>query len=49
MEALETRLEDKSDFLRFVGRTLTWLPENRPTAGELLQDPWLMGGKVSSQ
>ncbi|KAL4972136.1 kinase-like domain-containing protein [Aspergillus desertorum] len=46
LEALETRLEDKSGFLRFIRRTLTWLPENRPTASELLQDPWLTDGKV---
>ncbi|KAL4879925.1 kinase-like domain-containing protein [Aspergillus karnatakaensis] len=45
MEA-ETRLEDKSAFLGFIRRTLTWLPEDRPTAHELLQDPWLRGGKV---
>ncbi|RDW90042.1 putative protein kinase [Aspergillus mulundensis] len=42
LEALETRLEDKSGFLQFLRRILTWLPEDRPTASELLQDPWLM-------
>ncbi|KAJ5542475.1 hypothetical protein N7535_004896, partial [Penicillium sp. DV-2018c] len=41
MEALETRLEDKTGFLRFMRRALTWLPEERSTAKELLQDPWL--------
>ncbi|KAL4815680.1 kinase-like domain-containing protein [Aspergillus spinulosporus] len=46
LEALETRLEDKSGFLRFIRRTLTWLPENRPTASELLEDPWLTDEKV---
>ncbi|KAL1999700.1 hypothetical protein VTN02DRAFT_4151 [Thermoascus thermophilus] len=46
MEALETRLEDKSGFLRFIRRALTWIPEERPTARELLQDPWLAGEKA---
>ncbi|KAJ9366538.1 hypothetical protein DTO282E5_8762 [Paecilomyces variotii] len=43
LEALETRLEDKRGFLRFIRRALTWMPEERPTAKELLQDPWLVG------
>lgn len=43
LEELETRLDDNRDFLRFVLRALTWLPENRPTAKELLKDPWLTG------
>lgn len=46
MEALETRLEDKTGFLRFIRRALTWMPESRATARELLQDPWLTGEKV---
>ncbi|KAK6365862.1 hypothetical protein LTR64_008698 [Lithohypha guttulata] len=33
--------EDKELFLDFVTRMLQWLPENRPTARELLKDPWL--------
>ncbi|EFR03858.1 CMGC protein kinase [Nannizzia gypsea CBS 118893] len=43
MEALETRLEGKEQemFLRFIRRALTWLPEERATAKELLEDPWL--------
>ncbi|KAL5336930.1 kinase-like protein [Aspergillus crustosus] len=41
LENLETKLEDKSGFLKFIRRTLTWLPEQRPSAKELLQDPWL--------
>lgn len=43
MEALERRLEEKSGFLKFIRRALTWMPEARPTAKELLQDPWLTG------
>ncbi|RDL42459.1 uncharacterized protein BP5553_02438 [Venustampulla echinocandica] len=46
MEALETQLEDKSGFLQFMRRALTWLPEKRATAKELLQDPWLTGEKA---
>lgn len=46
MEALETRLEDKSGFLRFIRRVLTWMPEKRATAKDLLQDPWLTGKKA---
>lgn len=46
MEALETRLEDKSGFLRFIRRALTWMPEERATAKDLLQDPWLTGKKA---
>ncbi|KAI2036432.1 hypothetical protein LOZ05_000670 [Ophidiomyces ophidiicola] len=46
MESLESRLEDKSGFLRFIRRALTWLPEDRATAKELLQDPWLGGGEA---
>ncbi|GCB17533.1 abhydrolase domain-containing protein C22H12.03 [Aspergillus awamori] len=38
-----SRLSDKSGFLRFMRKTLTWLPEERATAKELLQDPWLRG------
>lgn len=44
MEALECRLKEKSGFLKFIRRTLTWIPEERATAKELLQDPWLTGG-----
>lgn len=46
LEALETRLKDKSSFLRFIRKTLTWMPEERATAKELLQDPWLTGEKA---
>jgi serine/threonine protein kinase len=33
--------EDKRLFLEFVGRMLRWEPEDRATAGELYNDPWL--------
>ncbi|KAF9885149.1 hypothetical protein FE257_000675 [Aspergillus nanangensis] len=44
MEALECRLRENSGFLKFIRRTLTWMPEERATAKELLHDPWLTGG-----
>ncbi len=28
-------------FLDFISRALTWDPETRPSAGELLRHPWL--------
>ena len=37
--------EDKERFLTFVRQMLQWLPEDRKTAKELLQDPWF--GEVS--
>ncbi|MCJ1256787.1 hypothetical protein MMC24_004611 [Lignoscripta atroalba] len=45
-EQLERRLEgeDKHGFLRFMKKMLRWIPEERPTAGELIFDPWLMEG-----
>ncbi|KAG6016847.1 hypothetical protein E4U54_000349 [Claviceps lovelessii] len=42
MEAAETKLEDKTKFLQFMRRTLAWDPSQRPTARELLDDPWLV-------
>ncbi|KAI4212365.1 MAG: hypothetical protein LQ351_004935 [Letrouitia transgressa] len=33
--------QDKRMFLAFVSRMLTWQPEDRSTAKELLSDPWL--------
>ncbi|KXX80345.1 Serine/threonine-protein kinase SRPK [Madurella mycetomatis] len=41
LEATETKLKDKTKFLQFIRRTLAWDPQKRPTARELLQDPWL--------
>jgi serine/threonine protein kinase len=34
--------EEKQMFLRFLRRALTWDPESRATALELIQDEWLM-------
>ncbi|RTE69519.1 hypothetical protein BHE90_016103 [Fusarium euwallaceae] len=42
LEALESKLEDKTKFLAFMRRALSWDPNDRPTAKELLQDPWLL-------
>ena len=33
--------EDKKMFIDFVKRMIKWRPEERSTARELLQDPWL--------
>lgn len=33
--------DEKSLFLTFIRRMLQWLPEDRSTARELLEDPWL--------
>ncbi|GAB0135269.1 hypothetical protein EsDP_00003614 [Epichloe bromicola] len=41
LEAAETKLGDKTKFLQFMRRSLTWDPAMRPTARELLCDPWL--------
>ncbi|KAL2862224.1 putative protein kinase [Aspergillus lucknowensis] len=44
LETLEKRLtgEEKELFLGFVKSMLKWLPEDRKTARELLEDPWLL-------
>jgi len=46
LEKLERRLdsEDKQAFLRFIRRMLCWIPEERPSEGEVIFDPWLMEG-----
>jgi serine/threonine protein kinase len=41
LEAAETKLENNTKFLQFIRRALSWDPDARPTAKELLQDPWL--------
>ncbi|KAB8202353.1 kinase domain protein [Aspergillus parasiticus] len=45
LEGRESRLKTDSQvlFLRFLRKTLRWLPEERPTAKELLLDEWLRG------
>ncbi|KAG6031391.1 hypothetical protein E4U41_007583 [Claviceps citrina] len=45
LEARETKLQDKKKFLQFMRRALAWDPSDRPTARDLLADPWLQGGK----
>ncbi|KAF4469567.1 kinase domain-containing [Fusarium albosuccineum] len=42
LEASETKLKDNTKFLQFIRRALAWDPSKRPTARELLQDPWLV-------
>ncbi|PLB33109.1 protein kinase-like protein [Aspergillus candidus] len=41
------RGEDKRMFIEFVQRMLQWRPEERSTASELLQDPWLSSANES--
>ena len=43
LEDIESRLEGQEEFLflKFLRGMLQWLPEERKTAKELLQDPWL--------
>lgn len=33
--------EEKTEFLRFIRRMLQWDPANRPSARELVNDPFL--------
>lgn len=35
--------EEKEEFLRFTGSMLQWRPEDRKTAYELFNDPYLKG------
>lgn len=43
LEQLEGNLQgkDKELFLKSMKSMLQWVPENRKTASELLEDPWL--------
>ncbi|PGH27792.1 hypothetical protein AJ80_00580 [Polytolypa hystricis UAMH7299] len=43
LEALETNLDGKEKelFMQLMRKMLQWRPEDRKTAGELLDDPWL--------
>lgn len=49
LEAEATALEGaaREDFLRFLRRLLQWDPVKRPSARELLKDPWLIMGPDS--
>ncbi len=47
--ALESQNIDNRQFLSFIKRMLQWEPEKRPTAAELLEDPWLADVNVSSR
>lgn len=44
LESLEKRLvgREKELFIQFMRSMLKWLPEERKTAKELLDDPWLL-------
>ncbi|KKY21607.1 putative protein kinase domain-containing protein [Phaeomoniella chlamydospora] len=42
LEVGETKLKNNTRFLQFIRRALHWDPSKRPTAKELLQDPWLL-------
>ncbi|KAK9579483.1 hypothetical protein V6Z90_007541 [Aspergillus fumigatus] len=42
--AVDIQGEDKEGFLQFLRKALKWIPEDRPTARELLFDAWLMKG-----
>lgn len=43
LDTLEERLQgqNKALFLDFIRKMVDWTPENRPTARQLLEDPWL--------
>jgi len=40
--------DEKTSFLKFLRRMLRWRPEDRATARELVQDPWIQGILASS-
>ncbi|KAL3474256.1 kinase domain protein [Aspergillus californicus] len=44
LESLERRLsgQEKGPFIQFMRSMLKWLPEERKTARQLLEDPWLL-------
>lgn len=45
LELREKQLEgqEKAQFLHFMRKMLAWLPEERPSAEELLFDDWVRG------
>ncbi|KAJ5183453.1 hypothetical protein N7492_001069 [Penicillium capsulatum] len=47
LEDLEKRLSgiEKESFLHFLRSMLRWLPEDRRTARQLLNDPWLLDSR----
>jgi len=48
LEASEEKFndEDKAEFLRLVRSMLRWMPEDRKTAKDLLDDAWLNSDSV---
>ncbi|WEW61697.1 hypothetical protein PRK78_007189 [Emydomyces testavorans] len=42
--AVDIQGDDKKGFLNFLRKILHWLPEERPTAGELVYDEWVLKG-----
>ncbi|OJD10766.1 CMGC/SRPK protein kinase [Emergomyces pasteurianus Ep9510] len=42
--AVDIQGEDKKGFLSFLRKILRWVPEERPTAGELVYDEWVLKG-----
>ncbi|QSS51926.1 protein kinase [Histoplasma capsulatum var. duboisii H88] len=42
--AVDIEGDDKEGFLNFLRKILRWLPEERPTAGELVYDEWVLKG-----
>ncbi|KKZ63881.1 hypothetical protein EMCG_01834 [[Emmonsia] crescens] len=42
--AVDIQGEDKKGFLNFLRKILRWVPEERPTAGELVYDEWVLKG-----
>ncbi|KAG5288496.1 protein kinase [Histoplasma capsulatum G186AR] len=42
--AIDMQGEDKEGFLSFLRKILRWVPEERPTAGELVYDEWVLKG-----
>ncbi|EEH11538.1 protein kinase [Histoplasma capsulatum G186AR] len=44
LESIEKRLsgQEKESFIQFLKSMLKWLPEERKTAAQLLEDPWLL-------
>ncbi|KAJ5360769.1 hypothetical protein N7517_009960 [Penicillium concentricum] len=41
LESLEGQMDLPLAFVKFMRRTLTWMPNERATAKDLLEDPWL--------